>query len=227
MVSPAKEPPLRGLFKTIVKVHVGPQKQSFDVHEELLCHVSPFFQAALEGHFKEATTQVVELPEDSPDTFQYFIQWLYRLDLSHEAHDGGNPRFTQLHRLYVLADKLQIKALKNLITDHVLAVSDRSNLLPTDTAEAFSELPEGGLRELALDLFLWFAGEDFNPKKFDREFLEELVMRTMREIRGVLKGDVSCLHEACRYHEHTVDGVNECDARKGQRPSKAAKPATS
>ncbi|MCJ1461297.1 hypothetical protein MMC28_011679 [Mycoblastus sanguinarius] len=40
-------------FSTIARIIVGPEKQLFQIHKDLLCNVSTYFNAALNGQFKE------------------------------------------------------------------------------------------------------------------------------------------------------------------------------
>lgn len=47
------------------------------IHKELLTSASPFFAAALNGAFAEGLDQAVRLPEEKPEIFEWFIQWLY------------------------------------------------------------------------------------------------------------------------------------------------------
>lgn len=68
---------------------MGPDEKQFDVHKELLCSVSDFFAAALDGGFKEAEAGAVKLPEQDPDTFQYFIHWLYAGKLTDYFRPGS------------------------------------------------------------------------------------------------------------------------------------------
>ncbi len=75
------------MFTSVVIVEVGPEQQAFIVHKDFLCNVSPFFAAALQGHFKEAEEDKVRLPVEDPKVFEYFLQWLYTKDLSHEELD--------------------------------------------------------------------------------------------------------------------------------------------
>jgi len=46
------------------------------VPRELLTANSPFFHAALTGTFAEGLSQVVKLPEDRADVFDYFLFFL-------------------------------------------------------------------------------------------------------------------------------------------------------
>ncbi|WPG98125.1 Hypothetical protein R9X50_00091100 [Acrodontium crateriforme] len=82
----AARPVLRSAFKSftgVVPVIVGdsndksrPQTQ-YMVHKELLTAASPFFAAAFNGSFAEGLDQVVRLPEERPEIFEWFLQWLY------------------------------------------------------------------------------------------------------------------------------------------------------
>ncbi|KAG8630019.1 hypothetical protein KVT40_001638 [Elsinoe batatas] len=63
-------------------VIVGPAQVKFLLHTELLVSVSPFFAAALQGHFAESSSQTVTLPEEKPEMFEWFVQWLYTGSLS-------------------------------------------------------------------------------------------------------------------------------------------------
>ena len=47
------------------------------IHKELLTSASPFFAAALNGTFAEGMDQTVRLPEEKPEIFEWFLQWLY------------------------------------------------------------------------------------------------------------------------------------------------------
>ena len=47
------------------------------IHQELLTAASPFFAAALDGTFAEGLDQTVRLPEEKPEIFEWFLQWLY------------------------------------------------------------------------------------------------------------------------------------------------------
>lgn len=60
---------------------------SFAVHKDLLVSASPFFAAALNGNFAEGLDQVVTLPEEKPECFEWFIWWLYTGSLSTPISD--------------------------------------------------------------------------------------------------------------------------------------------
>lgn len=55
---------------------VGPEEYRFDVHKGILCRASPFFKAAFDSGFTEASG-TVRLPEQEVATFKYLIHWIY------------------------------------------------------------------------------------------------------------------------------------------------------
>ena len=56
---------------------VGIEEKIFNTHKELLCEVSSYFKAALEGQFQEAETQTIKMVDEDAATFEYFQLWLY------------------------------------------------------------------------------------------------------------------------------------------------------
>jgi hypothetical protein len=62
----------------VVKIHVGRKRKEFIVHKKLICDASKFFKDAFTGPFKEGQEGVMYMPEDDPESFSCFIEWLYR-----------------------------------------------------------------------------------------------------------------------------------------------------
>lgn len=56
---------------------VGPDRTLFSVHKDLICHHSPYFDAAFNGPFKESSDGQITLEEAAPFTFGLFLHWLY------------------------------------------------------------------------------------------------------------------------------------------------------
>jgi len=90
--------PLRTAFRNfsgVVEIVVGDDsdksrpRTKYLVHKELLTSASPFFAAALNSTFAEGLDQVVRLPEEKPDSFEWFLQWLYTGSLTVLSHSSG------------------------------------------------------------------------------------------------------------------------------------------
>lgn len=98
---------------------VGKDENVFNVHEDRLFEVSPFFKAAFESKFREATNRSMSLPEDDTDVVEQFVQWVYFGTLDYERlkemKDLESPGFELTFRLYVFADKYDLAQIKSLI----------------------------------------------------------------------------------------------------------------
>lgn len=96
-------------FSGVATVLVGePNNKSrpetrYLVHKELLTSASLFFAAALNGTFAEGLDQEVRLPEEKPEIFEWFLQWLYTGTLKtptqrmHYATNGIAQLFSMQH----------------------------------------------------------------------------------------------------------------------------------
>lgn len=60
----------------VATLSVGPKPVQFHAHEDTLCTL-PFFQAALQGLFKEASEKAISMPEDDPSNVSALIEFLY------------------------------------------------------------------------------------------------------------------------------------------------------
>lgn len=60
----------------MILLHVGPTPVTFHVYEAIICRL-PFFQAAIQSGFREATDNVIAMPEDDPDTVASLLEFLY------------------------------------------------------------------------------------------------------------------------------------------------------
>lgn len=112
----------------VIHVGEGEAKQSFAVHEALICARSKFFEKAMNGKWQEAENKVVNLPEDDPIAFGLYKQLLYtrRLPSKLEAregsiHEGPGKEYVTLSRLYVLAEKIQDREAKRAAMDALLS----------------------------------------------------------------------------------------------------------
>jgi len=60
----------------IIPVRVGPTAELFSVHKDVLTK-SEYFSKALDGDFKEAENQAIDLPEEDPAIFSFVVAYLY------------------------------------------------------------------------------------------------------------------------------------------------------
>jgi hypothetical protein len=67
---------LRRHQSPIIPVRVGPHAETFHVHRDILTR-SEYFRKALDGAFREAEEQAIDLPEEDPAIFSFVVAFLY------------------------------------------------------------------------------------------------------------------------------------------------------
>ncbi|KAH7355593.1 hypothetical protein BKA66DRAFT_575230 [Pyrenochaeta sp. MPI-SDFR-AT-0127] len=208
---------------SIATVLVGPQKDRFHIHKDLLTHYSPFFRAALSGNFKEAEEHTVTLPEECPKTFEYFVHWLYNQRLPDEDDatefheqwssptDDGEMKTGSLIHLYVLCDKYSIPQLKiaatNELFDHVHRSTEPTNLPEPEHVEfAFSQLDEkSGLCRFLVDMYCFWGDMEQWDALRDAEFPKPFLFKVLSQYSTVACGGPQYPEAGifvCKYHEH-------------------------
>ena len=113
----------------IVTFYVGPDKAVFHVHQNLLFDASPVFKAGFSGNFKEASERSMTLPDDDKDLVGSMIQWLYtqKLHLTMPVSmETSNVCYMKLAKLNALAEKYDIRSLKNDIIDKIFDLGPSS-----------------------------------------------------------------------------------------------------
>lgn len=148
-----------------MKVIVGEEQASFYVYRNVICNSSPFFKAALSGTFKEADESKVVLPEDDPEVFEQFLQWIYTKaynlsPLANASSENVCKQSWQYIRLYVFADKTQVEPLKDHILRHLFKLHQRYSKDRSVSYEcvefAYDHTPpESPLRTLLVAMFIW------------------------------------------------------------------------
>ncbi|MCJ1299276.1 hypothetical protein MMC08_002068, partial [Hypocenomyce scalaris] len=159
------------LYDEIVHVKVGANKIDYGVHKDLLCHYSSYFAAALNGNFKEAKENTVELVEDSPKLFEQSQLWLYTQYLCEKAEDETTPGLDEMAKLYVWADKRGIPKLQDPAIDAIIRKSKFENLIPTSYIRlAYDNLPASDpLRRLLIDFCVHCGDIDKLFRDIDRK----------------------------------------------------------
>jgi len=127
----------------VVSIVVGSSSpKTFAIHKNLVVAASTFFDAALNGSFKEGRDQKITLPEDDSEAFQVFYDWLYTGKISTEDSTHTSSLYPDHFwlKVYRMADRLMIKGLQ------VIAYERFQTILPA-TAPI---LPS---KEFIIDLF--------------------------------------------------------------------------
>jgi BTB/POZ domain len=168
-----------------VRVSVGPAKASFSVHKNLVCKISPFFRGACNSLFKEALNDEIYLPEQDPEAFDIFLEWLYtRLirffphPLNEQDIAENNAWWILVTQMYVLAQYLQITSFGNDVIDLIGRSIAQEQVLRNPQSEAIDLLYNStiggcGLRRLYVALSVWRTNPDsFTNVKGWKAYLE-------------------------------------------------------
>lgn len=155
----------------IVTLSVGQDSVQFHVHEDTLCSL-PFFQAALHGHFKEATDKIISMPEDDPSKICALVEFLYTGNYTYiydplivhvpdkSAIPAGDLEEGLYHvGVYVIASKYDCPALSEMAIKNFRVVA--TELSSVGTLRLWKAAYEAGL-QLSLaeaDFFQYRGGE--------------------------------------------------------------------
>lgn len=183
-----------------VTVGTGDDAEVFLVHDFLLKQTSKFFQTALKAEWKEGQEKKVDLPEDKPEAFGVYTEWLLHGKITpgtgKPTEDLTSYDITLEHLLladlYVLGEKLMddrfcagvMKAVAELC---LVEATDGGQFFPGERAinTIFEGTREGSpIRAWLVDEY-WAHGSKnwFEPPRsaeYCAEFLLELVKKKMR-----------------------------------------------
>lgn len=134
------------LNSPIVSILVGPRKILFTVHEDLLTHHSSYCKSLLAGHFAEAKQKEIDWEDEDPNVVKLFVAvaWLYSREIDLDecltgaisrnqatSVNGIGYKYSMLFRLWVLADKRDVEALRNAVVAGFTELLLASNFLPS------------------------------------------------------------------------------------------------
>ncbi|KAK6603383.1 hypothetical protein ACHAPC_001265 [Botrytis cinerea] len=104
----------------VITFRVGDKLKVIQVHKNLICEKLEVFDAMLRGNFSEATSKVVDLPEDNFDAFELLVEWCYtnRIAMADEntSYSSVNIRV----ELYCLAHKYCALVLQDFVTNYLI-----------------------------------------------------------------------------------------------------------
>ncbi|KAK5120539.1 hypothetical protein LTR85_006195 [Meristemomyces frigidus] len=199
-----------------IEVIVGSGNVRFYVHENVVCSRSCFFDAALGKEWAEGVERVVTLPEDRPEVFKAYLQWLYSGRIN--SVKQRDPRdYRLLSRMYALGEKLIDPESQDRVLDAILAIArfrdDRGRQkFPADEAISiiYDATPPGSpARRLLVDLHMRHGGSGWISNHRDdvhRGYALDLATELLKERSA--KGSEGKKYEEldtgtpCSYHHH-------------------------
>jgi BTB/POZ domain len=156
-------------YGATVTILVGREEIVFSAHAHVLCRVSAYFKAALEGWFAETHTKKLTLPEQSALVFREFLTWAYSLKsldindlLSAQSSITHPPKliWKKVAELSAFAWYIQSPKLSNEIVEAVWRFLRTESWImltkPPVTHFVWDYTPKGcGLQKLFIALYVW------------------------------------------------------------------------
>jgi hypothetical protein len=150
------------LTSPIVTVNVA-NTRKFYLHFDLLVSESDKLSRELNGSFKEAETKAIDIADEDPDLFGFFVEYMYRdrSILSREIEHYSE--YVTLARLYAMGERLLASRLRaqclwrftqNLHSSTVISEECVCDLLQTACNEITERVKEDPLRAQ----IFWYAG---------------------------------------------------------------------
>lgn len=157
----------------MVTVRVGPDKQEFCIHKELLCSKSTYFAKALSGQFLEAQTRIVELEDIRVVLFRVFVAWLYTDELVYESSNSKASAFDEFRDLDMALQEE---------TSHETGESedrgdDEDQSYVDDLSNFQEKTPESWTYLILVGLFV--LADRLDAAKFKRQILDAIVKKRL------------------------------------------------
>jgi hypothetical protein len=158
----------------------------YRIHQNYICHYSPYFKAAFTGSFAEAETQELQLEDVEGEVFGIFANWLYTQTIENE--DAKVPSADQLIQLWVLADRLLVPTLQNqalLVLDKQRQENTSGSKGSRPSSSSYNFAYENTKDDSPLPLYITeycVARESpiLNPENYPHQMLVDII-NTMRK----------------------------------------------
>ncbi|CAK4018747.1 btb poz domain containing [Lecanosticta acicola] len=210
-----------------VVVGAGDAQKAFNIHKSFLSKTSEFLKRACNGDWKEGEAKKIEFPEQAPEVFEIYLQWLYTGDLvfleeatpSKDAPgvEGYAARaFHSLVDLYCLADMLRDSHACNTVINKIIKMSKKilCGPLASEVSRVYAMTTKTSkLRLLFVDYYATYCDRDFyqnSSNALPHDFLTDVLGNMATRLRSgsnrlAAPGDVP----KCTYHEHN-DACPRC-----------------
>lgn len=204
-----------------IEVVVGSGEHKFYVHEGLIRAHSPFFDVALNKVWREGAERIIKLPEEVPEVFKKYIQWLYSNQI-HVKSEKSLLGYPQLAKLYVLGERFMDHKFKDCVIDAMVTgcrtkeeTLGRKRHFPDD--DSITAIYEGTpvaspARRLMVDLHVTHGHAGWISKSRDKvnhEFALDLATALLEKrcLNDKERKDHADIETGipCSYHYHAKD----------------------
>lgn len=211
-----------------VLIKVGSPATSFFVNGKLICSRSEYFKVALSARWSEGKKRALALPEDDPEAFNVYLNWLFGGCICTGQEDGSDNTWEEwdmVFKAYALGDKFLDTDFKDAVTDAVTAMLGRVDL------EGFTPSPSprdiellyritsatAKIRSLiAYDIAsCTILDEEFlkTLPAYPKDFLAELFIQQRQIVTQNKEPSTQAAAALCEFHEHAT-GAEHCYRNK-------------
>lgn len=226
----------------MIEVKVGDQEDSFYVHEDVLCKSSDFFDIETSYTYRHESSnggdfdEIVWLPNEDPEIFHIYVQWLYHQkifsdvpydenDMNRSAYDNEWPR---LLNLYVCGKHLEDDSFCNAVMDAVCDKLNRNAGRYTYTGDLAGAVSEklgtaSPFYRVLVDMYAWIGDEEWIASEMGNaatpiQFYMSIVQQMIQLRDGPAKDKAfPWAEDICRYHVHEYDH-KRCTNKPARRP---------
>ena len=179
----------------MVYILVGPDKERYIIHRDLICNVAPYFRAVFEGQFAESSTQTLELSceHENRRMFEAFLQWAYSGKVLRDGEDTSVVSWGTLVDLYIFGSMRDIPLLQNCAIDLIINkhIADQNRTPVAQIRKIWENSgEESHLRRLIIDMSAckgdlanWFCYPD-NYDLFCMDFMFQLATKLFQFKEG-------------------------------------------
>jgi hypothetical protein len=142
----------------------GQDTLTFTIPKNLICHYSPFFEAASNSSMVEGQTQSMKLDDIEKSTFGLFVNWLYTQKI--ENVDGDEMTMLKVLQLWNLGQRFLIPQLQNSAMFLLMPRDARKAAMPFYKL-AFDAVETTPIQRLIIKVFVAISYNKFRSGEKD------------------------------------------------------------
>lgn len=179
----------------------------------------------MRGEWKETQERIIPLPEDDPNIFSIYQQWLYTSLVHtryHVALSTIDDEYRTLVKAYILGEKVMDSNFKDSLADAIIEKLRSLRKFDTSlTSLVFDNTPPASpLRRLWLDAYYIFGSSEWlnaslvdDDDAISPEFMAEFSRYQMQFRTGSSVFGPDAIFSSCTYHGH---GIRPCHRQKSR-----------
>ncbi|KAF2788391.1 hypothetical protein K505DRAFT_255648 [Melanomma pulvis-pyrius CBS 109.77] len=168
-------------------IEVRVKDETFHIHQSIICKTSEFFKNAVKLEWAGVKKKPIDLRNESKDTFNVYLGWLYSKSLYHISHLSST--WTKLTEAYVIGEKLMDQSFQVAVMDAMIGHrTNHTQWFPS--IENINTIYDGTVeaspaRRLMVDLCVWRDGSPWTNKellgKVHDDFVDDLLLALLEQ----------------------------------------------